>query len=188
MATFLDIVFLEHFSNIFIILFIFVAVYAVLQFKKPLGGNKGIDALFAFVVAILFIFSSDAIEIVRYAIPWFIILVVIYVFLNIAKEAFGAVWVETIPQTFGTWTLIFTIIIALLAISHVIGQKAGPYLNDQNTSSLTQATSYARGDGNVASGSFQENLGATLFHPKVLGILAILFIMLFAALWIGKGP
>lgn len=185
MATFLDILFLEHFSNIFVLLFVFVAIYAVLEVKKPFGAGaaRGINLMIAFAVSFLFIFAPDAIKIVRFAVPWFLILIIAYVFINIAKVAFGAEWQPDIPRTFGTWTLVFSVVIMLFAISSAIGQKAGPYL-DGNVSS----GGAGNGDGSVASGSFQENLGATLFHPKVLGVLVILVIMLFAALWIGHAP
>ncbi|MBD3203291.1 hypothetical protein GF327_03290 [Candidatus Woesearchaeota archaeon] len=181
MATFLDIAFLEHFSSIFVVIFVFTAVYAILTFKKPLGDNKGINALIAFAVSVLFIMSKDAIAIIRTAVPWWTLMVLVITFIIIGVEAFGSSFDPGTLQSFSTWILIIAIIIFVFAWAGVAGQKAGPYLGNESS---TQAAENYGGSGNVASGNFQENLGATLFHPKVLGVILILVIALFAILFI----
>ncbi|MBN2422396.1 hypothetical protein JXB41_04150 [Candidatus Woesearchaeota archaeon] len=183
MATFLDIGFLTHFSSVFVVIFVFTAVYAVLTFKKPIGENKGVNALISFAIAIIFILSEDAILIIKAAVPWWTIMIIVVTFVVIGVEAFGSSFPATTVTSFSTWILIIAIIIFVFAWSGVAGQKAGPYLGE-NTSSLTEAAAAARGDGSVSTGSFQDNLGATLFHPKVLGLVLILIVALFTVLFI----
>ena len=180
MASFLDITLIQgYFSNIFIILFIFTATYAVLTFKKPFGDAKGINALMSFSVAIIFLFSPDAIEIVKSTVPWFILMMVALMFVLIVTSSVNASIPDSLIRSIGTWVLVIGIIILVLNISLRLGQRAGPYLNE------TGDNGGAVGGGDVASSSFTQNLTATLFHPKVLGMLLVLLIAVFAVLWIG---
>ncbi|MFH0875423.1 MAG: hypothetical protein V1859_05780 [archaeon] len=183
MASFLDIGFLNNFSSIFVVIFIFTAVYAVLTFKKPLGDNKGINALIAFAVSFIFIFSEDAILVIKNAVPWWTIMIILLIFLVIAKESFGASWGGGFPTTMGSFILIVFIIIFVFAWGGAVGQKTLGYTTS-NSSTITNAASNIRGEGSVASGDFNANLGATLFHPKVLGVILILVIALFSVLFI----
>jgi hypothetical protein len=183
MATPLDIGFLQHFESIFVVIFVFTAMYGVLMFKKPLGENKGVNALLAFSVAIIFVLFPDTVDIIKAAVPWWTIMIIVITFIIIGVEAFGSKFPTGTLQSFSTWVLIIAIVIFVFAWAGVSGQRAGPYL-DENTSSITRSTDAARGDGNVASGSFQDNLGATLFHPKVLGVILILVVCLFTILFL----
>ena len=67
-------------------------------------------------------------------------------------------------------------------VSQKVGQNAGPFL-DNSTANPDNVV--AGGSGDVASGSFNQNLGATLFHPKVLALLLMIVVATFATLWIG---
>jgi hypothetical protein len=192
MATFLDIAFLDKFSSIFVVLFVFVLVYAVLTFKGAFGGNKGVSALLAFSVGFIFLFAPDAIEILKRTVPWMVLGLIGMVFIILLMQATGVgadVWSIMSPgkqRSVVTWVIIYFFVDFLFAGSSVIGQKAGPYLGSNSTNSISRSTAVLGAGGSVASGSFQENLGATLFHPKVLGVILILVIALFTALWLGS--
>ncbi|MBU0756805.1 MAG: hypothetical protein KKF44_01960 [Nanoarchaeota archaeon] len=184
MATPLDVGFLQNFSDIFIWILVFTVTYAVqLVTKKPFGDNKGINALIAFSVSTIFILVPDVKDILVAAVPWWILILLLTVFLMLSLETFGNPLI-TVMESYGTWILIAAILAFVFAWAGVAGQKAGPYLEGANASSITQAAATGRGDGTVASGSFQDNLGATLFHPKVLGMILVLAIALFAVLMI----
>ncbi len=186
MASLLDLSLIGYFSNIFVILFIFSATYAVLLFKKPLGDNKGINALIAATVAILFIFSQDAIDIIKSTVPWFIVMMISLVFVLLISQAFGVSMHPTITTNMSTYVLIICIIILVINVSHKLGPSAGPYLGNET---VNPDVVEAGGTGDVGSGSFSQNFGATLFHPKVLALLLVLIICLFSVLWIGYvGP
>lgn len=179
MASLLDISLLSHFSNVFVILFIFTALYAVLMFKKPFGDNKGINALLSASVAIIFIFSEDAIEVVKSTLPWYMIMVFVLIMVLIATVAFGASMPHVLTANIGTWVLIIALFILALNVSLRLGQQAGPFLNNQSISERVAGT------GDVATGSYQQNLGATLFHPKVLALMLVIMVAVFSVLWIG---
>lgn len=186
MASLLDISLLGYFSDIFVILFIFAATYAVLMFKAPWGGNKGVNALLAASVAIIFIFSRDAIDIIKASVPWFVIMMVVLMFVLLASTSIGAPLAPDLIKNIGTYVLVIGVIILVINVSNKIGQSAGPYLANETTDIDNVA---AGGSGDTGSGSYTQNFGATLFHPKVLALMLIVIISVFAVLWIGYvGP
>lgn len=184
MASLLDISLLNYFSNIFVVLFVFATTYAVLMFKNPFNIDKEklyINALIAATVAILMIFSQDAIDIIKSTVPWYIVMLIGLLFVLIIASSFNTSIPESVNQSMGTYILVIAIIILLINVANKIGQQAGPYLSgDVNPDNVI-----ANGEGDVASGSFTQNFGATLFHPKVLAMILVLIISVFAVLWIG---
>src|SRR3989344_2756009 len=79
MATFLDVTALESFSNIFVFLFVWLAVYAILTYTKVLGQNQFINILIGLVMAIFVLFSQLATKIVLDIVPWMAVLLVFVV-------------------------------------------------------------------------------------------------------------
>ena len=53
MATFLDITGLQQFSTIFVFIFVWLVVYAILTYSKILGENKAIHVIIGLVIALL---------------------------------------------------------------------------------------------------------------------------------------
>ena len=81
MATFLDIGLLEHFGVIFVILLVFLIVFALLEYIKPFGEEKkGLHAIIALVVALLFLVSKIATNMVKMMVPWFMVLAIFLFF------------------------------------------------------------------------------------------------------------
>jgi hypothetical protein len=185
MASLFDISLLGYFSNIFVILFIFAASYAVLMFKKPLGDNPGINALLAATIAVIFIFSQDAIDVIKNTVPWFIVMMIALIFVLIITQSFNATMPVQIMSNIGSYVQIISVIILLISVSQKIGQSAGPYLSNETASSDTVV---AGSSNDVGSGSFTQNFGATLFHPKVLALILVIVVAVFAVLWIGYRP
>ena len=61
MATFLDIGLIENFGVIFVILLVFLILFGLLEYMKAFGeGRRGLHALIALVVALLFLVSKVA--------------------------------------------------------------------------------------------------------------------------------
>jgi hypothetical protein len=186
MASLLDLSLVSYFSNIFVILFIFAASYAVLTFKGPFGPNKGINALIAATLALVFIFSQDAIDVIKETVPWFVVMLVCLMLVLMVTTSIGATMPATIMQSIGNWVLIIGVIVLVINISHHVGQNVGPYLSNETTNTNVIP---AGGSGTVGSGDFSQNFGATLFHPKVLALLLVIIIAVFSVLWIGYvGP
>jgi hypothetical protein len=182
MASLLDISLLTHFSDIFVILFIFTAVYAILMFRKPFGDVKGLNALMAFAVAMLFIFSRDAIDIIKGTVPWFIIMMVVLMLVLLLTSSIGASLDKALMGNIGTYILVVGIIILVINISLKLGQNAGPFLANET---YDPDNVVAGGSGDVGSGSYVQNFGATIFHPKVLALMLIIIVSLFSVLLIG---
>jgi len=183
MASLLDITLLNQFSSIFVILFIFTATYAVLSFKGPFGDNKGVNAMLAAMFAMIFIFSEDAIEIIKATIPWYIIMMIALMLIYMTIMSIGANIPNILKTDIGTWVLIISLGILAINISLRIGQTAGPYLGNET---INPDQVVAGGPGDVGSQSFSQNFGAVLFHPRVLGLLLVMLSAVFAVIWIGR--
>ncbi len=182
MASFLDLSLVNYFSNIFVILFVFAASYAILTFKAPFGDNKGVNALLAATIALIFIFSQDAIQVVKDSVPWFIVMMIALMFITLVSSSIGAPMSPSIMSNMSTYVLVIGIIIIVVNLGQRVGQNVGPYLSNETTNTdLIPAT----GTGDVGSGSYAQNFGATLFHPKVLALMLIIVISVFSVLWIG---
>jgi hypothetical protein len=182
MASFLDLSLLNYFSNIFVILFIFAASYAILTFRGPFGENKGVNALISATLALIFIFSQDAIEVIKETVPWFIVMLVILMLVLLVTSSIGATMDPSIMKNMSVYILIIGIIILVINLSHRVGQNVGPYLSNETTNTNVFP---ATGTGDVGSESYAQNFGATLFHPKVLALMLIIVIAVFSVLWIG---
>lgn len=169
MATLFDLTVLNQFSGLFIMLLVWVLVYAVLQVTKVLKGNKGIDALLAFLVAAFFGMSSQLTQVVKTMLPWFIVLVLVIFFIWTLGKFMG-LSEEDLIKSMGNksgafwWVFSFVIVIIIYSFSTVYGQK------------LLEATSTS----NATAGGFTGNVTKTLTNPKVLGTALILIITSFA--------
>ncbi len=182
MASLLDISLLGHFSDVFIILFVFVAAYAILLFRGPFGSNKGLNALIAFAIAMMMAFSGQALSIVANTVPWAVLLMIVLMMALLAARSVGVDLPASLTKNLGTWVLVILVIVFVINVSMQLGQTAGPYLSN---GSVNPDYVEANGEGDVASGSFAQNFGATLFHPKVLAMILILIIGLFTVLLVG---
>jgi hypothetical protein len=178
MAAF-DVGLLENFVIVFPFLLVWVVVFGVLSSTKTFGDNKGIHAIIGLALAFLFILSKDAVTAVNIASSWFVLLFLFIIFTIMAFKAFGASDSDVMSvmrnpefKFIGTWVGIFSVIIVFASLAHVHGQR----LLEEGTgeSDIIEA-----GEGSVASESFQENVWATLFHPKVLGLILMLLIASF---------
>jgi hypothetical protein len=189
MATFFDVALLSKFSIIFTFLLVFAIVFALLEFLKIFGANKGLHAIIAFSVAMLMIFSKSAVQIVNMTVPWFMIFLIIAVFGLVGYKLFAGpdVDLSILHQTTGlrTFVIIIVSVVFIVALGVVFGQNIGPYLEGRSNTTGTTGGEVIDGEtASTATGSFTENLTATLFHPKVVGMLVILLIALFAVLFL----
>ncbi|MBL7147804.1 MAG: hypothetical protein ISS82_03190 [Nanoarchaeota archaeon] len=186
MASFLDIGLLEYFLPAFTFLFIFVVSYAVLDKFKLIGDNKGLKLLAAFSIAILFLFSTDALQFVNFITPWFIVMVIIAMFL-IALFMFMGVKEDAMVKAVGSgevvWTVILiAIILLIIALVHVFGSFMSPY----EEGSTEQVEKTITSDGTESQTRESESL-KTIVNPKILGALFLLIIATFAITYISKG-
>jgi len=185
MATFFDITLLENFSLIFTFLLVFAIIYALLEMFKLLGDNKGIHAIVAISVALIMLISKNALQVINLAIPWFVILFVIAIFALIGYKLFNPGDISEVlkgNRTLTIWVVVIAAVIFIGALSQVYGQTIGPYLGGENTTE-----SVSDGTGSTATGEFSQNLTATFFHPKVLGLIIIMLIAVFTVFFLARG-
>ena len=186
MATLLDISLLGHFSDVFVILFVFTTVYAILLFKNPFGGNKGLNALLAFGISMIMAFQPKMLGIISDTVPWAVVMMVIIMSVFLATRSIGLDLPTGLTKNLGTWLLVSLLVIFVINISMKFGDTAGPYVGGGvNGTIIDPDNVIANGQGDVATDSFAANFGATLFHPKVLAMLLILIIGLFSVLLVG---
>ena len=158
MATFLDIAGLQQFSSIFVFIFVWLAVYAILTYSKILGENKGIHIVMGLIIALMVLFSPIATGTIEYIAPWFAVVFIFVIFATIALKLFGA----------GTETLVSLRLVTMVVILIVLTIGALSYVRQQITVPGDNETSIDYGKTTTI-----------LFHPKVLGILFVLIIAVF---------
>ncbi|MBN1386319.1 hypothetical protein JW968_05095 [Candidatus Woesearchaeota archaeon] len=194
MATILDLGFLANFSFIFTFLLVFAIVFAILEKAQLLGKNRGLNAIIALVVGFLVLLSDNVRAVIEIAAPWFVLLMLFIMFILLAFNVFGAdtgnfmsVLVNPEHKHIVYWIVALAIIIIMFSLSQVIGQDVGPFLDEEGhpvdnadwNRTLT-AGERAGGGTSTATSDFNQNLGATIFHPKILGMILILLIASFA--------
>jgi len=174
MAVF-DIALLGHFSIIFPFLLAWVIVFGVLSYTKSFGDNKGLHSIIALCLAFLFVLSKDAVQVINFASPWFVLFFIFIIFVIMAFKVFGATDADIMGvmknpefRYISTIIAILSIIIIIASFSNVMGQRT---LEEGTDIDAIEAS-----DGSTATSDFSSNVMNTIFHPQVLGLLVILII------------
>lgn len=170
---------LANFSSIFSFLFILIVVYALTEYTKLFGENQGIHAIMALAIAVLTLMLSGVIEVINIIVPWFALIFIFMALIIMAFKFFGVSdenLLSTVTgknQTVMWWIIFIAVIIFLGAIGRVYftSGEFGPRTNESMIAG-TNATSVA----GLGQGAFW----ATIFHPKILGLIIILLIASFA--------
>lgn len=156
MATFLDVTGLEYFSNIFVFLFVWIVVYAILLYTKILGDNKLVGSLVGLLLAIFVLISPLATNIVAGVAPFLAVLFVLIILVSIASKMLGGD-VEAFPALKGV-LLVAIVLIIIIGIAMTIRNQADLHPENQKTSLKT------------------VNI---IFNPKFLGSLLVFAIATF---------
>ncbi len=174
MATFLDLGLLQFFDVIFAVLLVFALLFAILQKTKAVGNSLGINATIAVAISFMVLLSSNLVKIIKFAVPWFALLIIFLILIILLFQIFGVTDVSSaVKDTTVQWTLIgLSIVIVVAAVGNVFGQ--------QLLESGVGGQPVEGAEAGVATGSFQQNIYATIFHPKVLGMVVLFVIAIFA--------
>jgi 4-amino-4-deoxy-L-arabinose transferase-like glycosyltransferase len=185
MATFVDISILQNFSSVFTFILVFVIIYSMLEVTNALGPDKkSMNAIIAMIVAFLVSLSTGVVNVIQSFTPWFTMLIVIIFFILFAVRIFG-VSSETITAAFTkksailTWILILTAVILLFSLGSGFGQKT---LEQGQSGGTTVSVQTNTSTVPTDTGSFSQNLYNTLYHPKVLGLILIMLVVVMAML------
>lgn len=176
MVTFLESGLIGHFNSVFIFLFVFIVVWAILGKIKILGENAGINAIIAIILAAFFAVSSTASKIFEYATPWLILLFLVLLFMNLIMMFLGAEKTFLHPAGNVTAVSIIAIVIGIIFLL-----AAGQVIQEN------KAQKEAAGVNVTATNTFAHQIGDVLRTPEVLGLLLITLIATFAIMLLAGG-
>jgi len=156
MATFLDVSGLQHFTSIFVFLFVWIVIYAVLLLTRVMGENKFVHAMVGLLLAVFVLLSPIATSIVADIAPIVAVSFLFVVLLSVASKMLGGD-LEAFSSVKGVFMvfLVLTIIIA-----------AGVKIRDNVNVPTETPTDLSK----------TTNL---LFHPAFLGTVLLLAIAVF---------
>ena len=163
MATFLDVTGLQHFTNIFVFLFVWILIYAIMNVVKVFGDNKVVAALVGFLFGVFTLISPTATAVIAGVAPFIAILFVFAIMLSIGSKVLGneAEGFSTVRNVM----LIFVILIVVIAAAIKLRESI-------NLDSKSQLSSTMR----------------VVFSPTFLGLVLLFSIAVFTvALLASKG-
>lgn len=167
MATILDLSFLKSFTDIFVWILVFVVVYGVLEVSNLLK-NRGLHALFAFVMTAVVVLTGGGTNIITAMAPWFVVLATFVLFILMLGQFVG-LDAKTIISNFGGRGVVWYIGIPLFVIL-IIAWTQGP-----QTKAVVDKTT---GEVIIAETAGQPEERRpfldVLQNPKVLGLGLIL--------------
>ena len=161
MATFLDVTGLQQFSSIFVFLFVWIVVYAILANVRIFAGNKAIGALIGLIIGIFVLFSPLAVGAVSYMAPWFGFLLVASIMVLVGFKMLGISSTELVGGPGMKFGVIMIVLIFLTV----------------GLASYTREAVSVPGDNETGEPSYTG--AAALWHPKILGIIMIFLVAIF---------
>ena len=174
-ASIIDLSILEGLSAIFMLIMVFVMIYALLQKTKVLGGSSTLDAIVALGMAFGMFISGTVMQIISNMTPILVLLLFMAVFFIMATRFIGIEDPSIVSmlggKTAAWWFIVLGIIVFLGAAGQVIGPLLAPGGN------TNQTATYQPGDvGPTGTGDYSTDVRNTLFHPAFLGMIALLLI------------
>ncbi|MBW2990815.1 hypothetical protein KY348_03855 [Candidatus Woesearchaeota archaeon] len=197
MATFLDITLLENFGVIFVVLLIFLILFGLLEYIKAFGeGKKGLHAIIALAIALLFLISKTASSMVQLMVPWFMVIIIFLFFTMFLIRMFGRTEAD-MKKLIGhkdvyPWIIVFVALILFLSLGNAFGQSllesggGAETPTDVTPGGTTDLEPATQGIRSTTTSSFTTNLLNTLRHPKVMGLLFVFLIGAFALIFLTK--
>ncbi|MDK2849439.1 MAG: hypothetical protein PWP03_849 [Candidatus Woesearchaeota archaeon] len=157
-------------NPIFVFLFTYALIYAVLTKTKVLGDNKGISSVLALVVA-FFVSSASDYTLISAAFPPFILVLLFFVFLLLIGHFLGlgpSNFVEIFGKEKGASWFVF-IIVMILIVAIFANFYGGKLLEKGTEANATESQS-----------EFEQNLIKIFFNENVLGLILVLLVAFMA--------
>jgi hypothetical protein len=193
----LDLSLLGNFSFLFSFFIVLVLTYVVLGVTNLFKEQKHLQTLLSFSIAFVILFATPALKLITFITQWFGVFFVFVMFILIAIMMFG-IKSEDItnyikkPSDGGSSSVVIAIVvIASLILLSGIGLLFFSGDVSQNSNAQT-TTSQSSVSGVSANGSASDTsrgpqaLEATIFHPKVLGMIFILLFGMFTVQQLAK--
>jgi len=160
MATFLDVTGLQHFSAIFVFLFVIVAVWALLTYTKVMGEHQWVVGIAAVLIGIFVIISPIATKVVQNIAPWFAVLFVFVILIGVAAKMVGDAEISFMKPLF----LVLVIVLVFVGAGTTI--RSNVIVPGDNESSSDFTRDYSQ-------------TSTIVFHPKFMGMMLIFAIAIF---------
>lgn len=173
MATLLDATLITFLLPLFVFLFIFVVIYALLTKTKLFGEKQvALNFLAAICIAAVAVFAGNLITLIGTVTPWIVFIIVILVLIFGMYKLFG-IEDKEIWTNIGGQTLVYVIIllIVLIGLTQVFEPQISPY-DDQQPGTVAK-------DSGLAGKNVKNEVISTLTHPRILGALFILLVSAF---------
>ena len=176
---------LDKFAIVFTLILVMVVIYAVMQWTRMFGGSKGIHMLIGLILGVFVIMIPSITQLISIMIPWFVLLFIFIIMIIMAYKIFGATDDDILgalrasDKTIIYIVVIVAIIIIIGSFSSVYGQKLLSGTDEPVTDDDVSTN-----DG-TGTGSFSQNIGATFFHPKVIGLIFIFLVAAFTIALLG---
>ena len=168
MATLFNQEFVDLLTPIFVFIFVFVALYALLLKTKIFGDKAGFNLVISFATAMLIFIVPEANVVITLFTPWMALLTLLLIFIFVFFMFLG-VKEKTLVDvasggTFAFWMVLIVAILFLVALT----KAYGPFLMvDQNV-------------------GFWGSVKRVIFHPKTLGVLFVLTIAAYTIRYLGS--
>lgn len=166
MATFLDVSGLQHFSNIFAFLFVWLVVYAILQYSNALKTNNVVNILIGLIIGILTLFSPTVSGAIISIAPWFALIFVFVLLLTVVGNMFGA-------SDLGGSDVFKGLFLTLVVIFFIVGLFV--YVRDRMDvpDEIDEDSDYSK-------------VSTVLFHPKMIALIFIMVLAIFTVGFLAK--
>jgi len=175
MASPVDLGLLPKLSPIFVFLFIFLLLYAVLNKTKVFGAAREINLAVSFILAVLFMLTPGVGTVITTITPWLVILffliimiVTLFLFVGVKESVIASVFQESSTA----WLLI---IIIILMFGFVLSQVYGPFVQG-----------LAGGDAAATKQGITYDIARIVFSPRLLTTALVLVIAAQTVRLIGK--
>lgn len=177
MASVLDTGLLDKFSFLFTMLLIIILIYGVLEWSKLFGERQGLHILISFLLGVILLIVPSVNQVISLITPWFVLMFIFILLMVIAYRILGATDSDIkdamlTNKSIIYWIMIFSVIILLGALGKVFlsGGEHGVGVTANETG--------VEVSGDVGEVGTKAAF-ATLFHPKVLGLIFVLLIGVF---------
>ncbi len=167
MATVLDISLLKGFVDIFVWLLIFIVVYGGLELTNLLK-NRGLHALFAFVITAVIVLTGGGVNIIVAMAPWVVVMAALMFFVLMLAGFAGLKTNEVFSSVFGgsggVWFILIPLFIIMI-VAWTQGPKATTVI-DQTTGEEIVVEQQVNAE--------QRPFISILTSPKILGLILIM--------------
>ena len=187
MVTVLDVGLLKSFDVIFAAILVFALVFALLRKTKAFGASLSVDAIIAVAASFLVLISEKVVSIINFMIPWFVVAFIFIMLLLLIFQIFGMKEKDIsnyLRNDKGLGWLLFAVglVIFVAAVANTLGQETLEATQGPQNLTAAEVT------GDTATGNFQSNIMQIIFNPKVLGLVVLLGIMIFAIALLTGSP